>query len=422
MGGSGANCGRTKRSDVRMRHDREMTFWVPTTEADIRSVIESGDATENHYLDFKREFGDSPSSRKEAARDLASFAVHGGVLVIGVDEPEPGHFELAPIPLENASERVEQIAANRPDPGIYVRTTTIPSDTNPALGYLVVEVPPSPGAPHMVDGRYWGRSERTKRQLGDAEVVQLHSTRRSTEARVWAAIAEEIERDPAPQPAARMFLVAEPIQAPAGLARSYVRGNPREMLNLSGVAEGELPQSVAQSSPTPHDLSTTVRRAKGLARTNLSDGRTVPTMFEAEYATDIEVQISGSIRVMVSQIAYTSRVERVQGEAPFLVEGLPVAWSHRMARYAAGLSRILDYQGPWGIGIHIYGLAGARAGGEERWGAYRLPVYDGSTYEAVVVASLNEIEVAPGMVVDRLVGDLIHALGVSDRYADALAQ
>lgn len=204
-----------------------MGIWVPRTEAELDAGLRSGDVPEGHHLDFKRELGTTPASRKETAQDLASFAIDGGVLIVGVSEPVDGTFELAPQSILGLSERAEQIASNRPDPGLHVRTHIIVSETNSALGYLVVEVPPSPGAPHMVDGRYWGRSERTKRQLGDAEVVRLHAARGQQMAHVQRALDEEIMREPSSRPAGRIILVAEPLNASPTVARELVRSDIR---------------------------------------------------------------------------------------------------------------------------------------------------------------------------------------------------
>lgn len=397
-----------------------MNLWRPTSESELQFAIDSGDIVESHYLDFKREIGNSDSSRKETARDLASFALHGGVIVVGVDEPTAGKFELAPTPLENASERVEQIAANRLDPGLFIRTTVIPSTANPAAGYLIVEIPPSLAAPHMVDGRYWGRSERTKRQLPDPEVVQLHAGHVITVDRVRAALTEELQRDPTPRPPSRMFLVAEPLQADSGLARTFVRGDPKQMLDFAVVAEGLVPESVQSLSTSPYDLGTAVRRSRGLARTRLDEGRSVHNPRDAEYAEDIEVQITGAIRLLTSGITHRAEIPRVPGELPFVHAGHAIAWVHRLIGYAAYLGPALEYRGPWGFGVHIYGLSGARASTESHR-AFQLPVYEADTFEALTSAQLTEMTSSPSMIADRLIGDLIHALGVSKDFPDALA-
>ncbi|MFC9587852.1 hypothetical protein ACFVJ8_34185 [Streptomyces yangpuensis] len=73
----------------------------------------------------------APNSRgdnKELARDLASFAVDGGTLIIGVQEnKESRTFELAPQPLNGLPEKIEQVARTLPDPPLTVITEEISS-------------------------------------------------------------------------------------------------------------------------------------------------------------------------------------------------------------------------------------------------------------------------------------------------------
>lgn len=346
-----------------MRHDQDVNLWRPASESELKSALESGAVDESHYLDFKREIGDGDGARKETARDLASFATHGGIIVVGVEEPTPGKFALAPITIANASERVEQIATNRIDPGLFIQTTILESSV-PGMGYLVIDIPPSPAAPHMVEGRYWGRSERAKRQLSDPEVVQMHASRVAIGDRIRAALNEELQRDPSPRPISRMFLVAEPLQAESGLARTFVRGPRNEMHNFAGIAEGLVPHSVERQTTSPHDLSSAVRRSRGLAKTNLDEGRSIKRSGAEDYAEDIEVQVSGAIRLFTSGITYQAEARRIQGEISLVRAGHVIAWVHRVIGYAAHLGPTLGYRGPWGLGVHIYGLAGARASAE----------------------------------------------------------
>ena len=401
-----------------------MGIWLPSTEAQIEAGLASGDVPEGHFLDFKRELGPTPGSRKETAQDIASFAIDGGVLIVGVAEPESGKYELAPVPLDNLSERAEQIAANRPDPGLSVRTTVIPSASDPTLGYLVIEIPPSPGAPHMVDGRYWGRSERTKRQLGNDEVVRLHMRRTDQEQRLRDALVAERKREPKGLAGGRMFLVAEPLQAPSTLAREYARGEPAAVRSLIFGTEHLVPPSAQQSYLAPTGARRTERRAQGIAATTLDTGRAAP---DFDGSLDVEVQFSGAVRALVSNLTYHEDHDRLPSGITHVLEDTTVAWCHRMVAWAKALGDQLGYRGPWGFGILVVGLAGARAmpdGYERRFRlsafASNLPAYDADEFERVATATYQEMETEPKAVVDRLVGDLIHTLGVADRYSDAL--
>lgn len=106
----------------------EQPRWQPRAEQDITEAIDGGLIAETHYLDLKREFGRSSGERKELGRDLASFAIDGGALLIGLAElKEERTWRLAPQPLDGLAERVEQIATQLIDPPLSVQATDIPS-------------------------------------------------------------------------------------------------------------------------------------------------------------------------------------------------------------------------------------------------------------------------------------------------------
>jgi predicted HTH transcriptional regulator len=78
------------------------------------------------------------------------------------------------------------VARSIPDPPLNVITEVI--ETAPGTGYLIVHIPASPAAPHMVEGRYFGRGDKTKHRLSDAEVLRLHAQRNTAEADALALL------------------------------------------------------------------------------------------------------------------------------------------------------------------------------------------------------------------------------------------
>lgn len=122
-------------------------YWHPTSEADIQKVIGDGLLGETHYLDCKQEIA-SKADNKETGRDLASFAIDGGMLLIGVAEDKANRtFTLLPQPLRNLAEKVENIAVTIIDPPLHVIPHEIKAEADSSKGYLLVEVRPSPHAP-----------------------------------------------------------------------------------------------------------------------------------------------------------------------------------------------------------------------------------------------------------------------------------
>lgn len=149
----------------------------------------------------------APSTKgdnKELARDLASFAVDGGTLIIGVQENKDSRtFELSPQPLNGLPQKIESVARTIPDPPLTVITDEITAKAADGTGYLVVHIPASPVAPHMVDNKYIGRGDKTKYQMGDAEADTL------------ALLRKEMDNDPLRNfdDQSHLFLVAHPTAA-----------------------------------------------------------------------------------------------------------------------------------------------------------------------------------------------------------------
>lgn len=183
-------------SDIYLNPD--VTRWTPTTENDLQRALDEGLLEETHYLDLKREIPSGSRANKELARDMAQFAIDGGVLVVGVEEVKDHPPELRPQPIAGLSERVEQIARTAIDPPLAVSTTAIPSGDSPGVGYLLIHVPASAQAPHMVDGTYHGRGDKTRHRLSDAEVRRLHDARATRGSLARQELAKYIGRDPVP--------------------------------------------------------------------------------------------------------------------------------------------------------------------------------------------------------------------------------
>ncbi|WP_432030045.1 AlbA family DNA-binding domain-containing protein [Streptomyces sp. 1222.5] len=134
--------------------------WTPKTETDLQAAIDGGLFEESHHLDLKKA-PNGKGDNRELARDLSSFAVDGGTLIIGVQEnKESRTFELAPQPLNGLAEKVESVARTIPDPPLTVLTQEIRSAAGVGTGYLLVHIPASPVAPHMVDNRYFAAATR----------------------------------------------------------------------------------------------------------------------------------------------------------------------------------------------------------------------------------------------------------------------
>jgi len=190
--------------------------WLPSAYADAVADVAGGQVVENHYTELKSMYERTDSGRREMAKDIAALALDGGALIVGIEEDGTGRaIRVRPADLAGFAERLDQAALQRCDPPVQVGIRQLPDPAEPATGVLVVQVPAHPLAPIMVDGRYFGRGERTVRRLADAEVVRLHQNRASYSDRIERVLTAAITDEPWSrlQPLAkegRLIIVAEP--------------------------------------------------------------------------------------------------------------------------------------------------------------------------------------------------------------------
>lgn len=181
----------------------------PETIGGLQGCLSAGELCESRAVEFKREL----PSNKSLAKQIAGFAVEGGVLVVGVAECASG-FHVVPVDCDGARERVEQVAHDIPEPPVQIDSYVLQSDV-PGHGVLWVEIPPSQAMLHQVDGTYYERGDTQTRPMRDADVADRMGLRRRRADPVLADLEEALERD---EPGAtawqgRTCVVARPIGA-----------------------------------------------------------------------------------------------------------------------------------------------------------------------------------------------------------------
>ncbi|MEX3656041.1 ATP-binding protein [Mycolicibacterium fortuitum] len=234
------------------------------TEEDLERLAQNGLLEETHWLDLKRELGAGNSANKDLAKDIAAFALDGGTILIGVDEdtspPRPW-----PVPLAGLAERIEQVARMRVDEAVQVRTTVIESADTPGHGYVVVHIPQSVRAPHMADGRYYGRGDKTNRVLPNTEVVRLLD-QRLADRRDLRAEARLIRTELVGDDTPLLVAVAEPLNAHDEMLVSLSESSQWQepVLQLVHSVTGDFQRTYA---PTLAGASGFARRPGGVALT-----------------------------------------------------------------------------------------------------------------------------------------------------------
>lgn len=321
------------------------------TEDDLRIALDEGRVREGDHLDFKRELTPGDRGTREAAVDLASFAIEGGAILVGVTPARPA--SLAPIPLHGQQERIEQIARHRVDPPVRVAIWDIPSDVATDRGYLVVNVPAT-GVPHAVDGVFRGRRGTTNIKLTAAEVRAFHERQAAARESLHEALVAFALRDPFPpdrRRLGRLYILARPSSAdPQMLQRAvgedwaaWTQTNVRSGPPLSQAVSPDFPEAwnvrrmpdgwIASGFETPHRPGERNREYQGI---------------------EVELDENGTLRVFCSRAT-----DYLGGDRHVAIEAVILGLVLRTLLLAAAVSRDADYAGEWEFGVRVTSLTDA---------------------------------------------------------------
>jgi hypothetical protein len=247
-------------------------MWIPATEQEILAAIEAGDLIETTSFDAKETLPTKGKSN-DLAVDVAAMSADGGTLLYGVGEDDNDRLTVPqPFELAGARERVDQIVRSTISEPPVIEVYTIPTDNDPSLGYLVVQLPASSRAPHMVtvgkEHRYYGRGATGNVLLTEGEVARLYERRQRWEVDRAAVLDTAIASAPIPEHGdfAYLHLVARPVVPDEDLF-DRARGGQQETQFLSGLISAASSEQAFTTAYSP-DLSgghNIGRRADGWA-------------------------------------------------------------------------------------------------------------------------------------------------------------
>jgi hypothetical protein len=408
-----------------------MFDWLPDTEDWLRDMLDQGLLSERHTVDFKEKLDPGKGANREHARDLAQFGPDGGVLIVGVDDDG----QLTPIELAGQRERIDQIARTIPDPPMHVRIEEIPAAGQPGKGYLLVIVPPSPDAPHMVDGRYYGRGDTTKHVLSAAEVQSLHQLALRRQRDAEELLDAEVRRDPCPPELhdhAHLFGIAHPVGASADLLQRVLK-NPEGWSRFiqSKIRGGPAGQPLGDDlspggwSPDLPRLDDISRRARGwaLSAPGIQKGRKVvppepgttsPAVVEKRLL-DLEIGEDGSLRLFCGRASDAFGTRFIPDEATEAVfESLILGLTKRLVLIAVTVAETADNLGPWDFAIAVVGLSGlVSCRLVQRGDNWAATPFSEPGYRETVRATHERLVKDPDSIVEDLTGRLNRALGGS---------
>lgn len=396
------------------------TLWTPTTEQDIVEGIQSGVLRENHYIEVKEQ-----ARNEQVAQTLASFAIDGGMFILGVSEKkhENGskYLALAPLPLEGWVERIDGIARNNVEPPLPVRVATIPSETDHSAGYVVIHVAASPLAPHMTGGKYYGRGEASKHFLSDAEVLRHHE-RRQRQSNFGNQLLDEAEANdylPSGQRnLGHIYLVAEPLLPVNAAAVEEFLRDENAIRTFIVSAHDKCRINLRDWYPAPGDALNIRHRDSGVSAVSIDasgPGRSLnPDLGSESGLLDIEFTESGGLRIFLGRGTEQTR----NSEEVVVLDGIAVAYTQRLVYWIGQLAEKYGYRSTWTLGFRMNGIARLRSyvGADDFRRSRAMGSMERDVYSSVCTVASDAIVDSPAPVVKSLVGRLLRVLGSASAY------
>jgi hypothetical protein len=155
--------------------------WIPTSFEQAKIDIPALRPSESKYLEFKSEL---PRAEK-TSKVIASLANESGTLIIGIEEDKDTQVAtgINRISIKGVPEQIQQIVGQL-DPVLTIEEPILLADPDdPSTGIVVVNVPVSPTAPHMANGKYHKRSGAVTEEMTDSEIQELMFRRKADAAR-----------------------------------------------------------------------------------------------------------------------------------------------------------------------------------------------------------------------------------------------
>lgn len=389
--------------------------FTPSEWTDIEMASNSGLFDETQWVERKKDIPPkSGPANLELARDLASLSVDGGVLIVGIADSQKGVPGTVMGTVEtDLADRIAQVARGRVSPPLHVMTDRFPHPTDPTRAVLVVTVPASAGAPHMVDGSYWGRSENGKCKLSDGEVRRLLGDRQTRAAGFeerLAAVEDDLNIRPTNPKVRWMHLLLEPTAQPqlsisetldkVGLIEFFQKAAPQGLQDQYGL------HSLLHSVPHPDGH---------LARTWHDDDT---DSWRDERSTVVLIEDSGAWKFSTGNTISPvgSSGDRNSG-ATVLRAASMLKKIHSVFTAAAYLStELCPINSDWTIGLKVGPLLGIEPVENHANRFHGGRPYPKDDYVGVISSTTQELAAQPATVVERLTGNLLRGFGIKDSY------
>lgn len=388
--------------------------WRPRTWDDIVEAAAGGLLDESRWVDLKRELKPGKPGNIDLAVDIAAMSLEGGLLIYGITDHDSRAGNVVGIELvAKIADRVDQVARMKVHPPAQVRSVEIADPNRPGWGCLLVIVPPSPQAPHMVDHVYYGRGDRANHKLSDQDVRQALAVRDQRQHNLSEQLQALRAEDPHPAPhqQGHLYVIAQPLAAPDdAMVEALTKPDIQNVVLLQA---HEIAQRLGTHwSPTLADLDKMQRRADGLAFLSYYDPNRMPETLLLE----LMLREDGTVALTCGRATDTLRrpaLEEFRVLFPALVLGL----THSVLSMAAHLAEnVSGYQGQWAVGVLLDNLKGVGPYNGPYGMRHHVVTYSREEYEHLTTTTTAELVEHADAVVDRLLGRLMRGLGVDRVY------
>lgn len=389
-----------------------------STWADIVHAASGGLLEETQWVELKKQLGPAKKEvNAELARDLASLSVHGGVLIFGIVDKT---FDVVGCDVHGLAERISQVASMGIHPPLSPVIREVPHPEDAPKGCLVIEVPPSPHAPHMVDGHYWGRSSDGKRKLSDPEVRALLAARSGSDGKFRQRLLAMPEQNPLaslieghPTGNGHIYLLAEPCAPVVG------RRNDPKLQNVVVGMDFE-----RNGGPgTLGSLANTVGDPVGVAVSSTHSDRPADRFTERHLCYLLCHDDDSSLEFVSGAGTMHRETRRLTGDTnviEYVAHATIIQCVHQFLRLINELAlKHWGYLGQWRVGIHVTNLGQKLVTTND--GFLRESVFSRDTYTSQRVVSPATWEANPELEARRLLAGFLRAIGCEDRDLGALA-
>ncbi|TQN40823.1 hypothetical protein FHU33_0173 [Blastococcus colisei] len=393
--------------------------WTPASWGDVESAAAAGLLDETHWVELKKAVpADSKAANRELAKDLASLACDGGLLVIGIEDDSGKAGAVVGTSLAGLQDRIDQVAGAGIDPPLVVRSIPLPHPSMDGHGCLLIVLDASADGPHMVEGSYWGRGDTGKRPLIDLEVrrrlAENEQRRNAFEDRFAAARHQAPLGGPGvlhvlfrPRAGRRGALAAE-VDSPRNLFHDLTVELP---LDPDGWTIGELDQvrrvlhgAELSNFEVPRDRAANLKDAASQIEAHLRSAR---------------IEDDGTLFYSCSRLTYGAGQGGATPQPLMSTRGV-LALTEWLTIMAGRLGDRAGYAGSWDIGLALAGLEGhsaAPANSGRLTGLYRA-TYPEDEYLGLTTTTATELNSNPQRVVDRLLRPAFRILGVEQQIDD----